>query len=194
MGPFSDTKLIDGIINKRRGAIQFIYKDYFPLILALIEKNSGTYQDAEDIFQDGLVALYLRCRAQELILDCSLRSYFYSICRNLWLQRLERKHRLVFQPDLLVNEREEKYRVKESVTSEMKLARYRIFWKHFYGLPEDCQKVIMMYFDKIPFKKIAKKLGYKNEDYAKVRKYHCRKLLTKRIKKDPEYPNCINHE
>ncbi len=194
MGPFSDSKLIDGIIKKRRAVIHFMYKDYFPLILALIEKNSGTFQDAEDIFQDGLVALYLRCRESELVLNCSLRSYFYSICRNLWLQRLERKHRLVFQPDLLVNENEEIYNTKESFTREQKLARHRVFWRHFKTLPEDCQNILLMYFDKIPFREVAEKLGFSDENYAKVRKYLCKKLLLKRVKKDPEYPNCIDHE
>lgn len=194
MGSFSDIKLIDGIIKKRRGVIHFMYKDYFPLILALIEKNSGTYQDAEDIFQDGLVALYLRCRERELVLNCSLRSYFYSICRNLWLQRLERKYRLVYQPELIVNENEEKYHLAESITKEQKLTRHRVFWRHFKELPEDCQKVLLMYFDKIPFKEVAEKLEFTDENYAKVRKYLCKKLLAKRIQKDPEFQNCINDE
>ncbi|NQV03380.1 MAG: sigma-70 family RNA polymerase sigma factor [Bacteroidia bacterium] len=194
MGPYSDSKIIDGIIKKRREVIHFMYRDYFPLILALIEKNSGNYQDAEDIFQDGLVALYLRCRDKELVLNCALRSYFYSICRNLWLQRLERKHRLVFQSDLMVNDCAEKYVGKENLTREQKLARHRVFWKHFKGLPYDCQQVLLMYMEKIPFKEVAEKLGFTDENYAKVRKYLCKKLLRKRVKQDPEYPNCIDHE
>ncbi|MBE0648233.1 MAG: sigma-70 family RNA polymerase sigma factor [Bacteroidales bacterium] len=194
MNPISEAKLIDGVIKKRRAAIHFMYKDYFPLILALVQKNSGTRQDAEDLFQDGLVALYLRCRDKELVLHCSLRSYFYSICRNLWLQRLERKCRFILQPDLLVNECEETYHSKTDLIQEKKLERYRLFWRHFKQLPDDCQKVFQMYFDKIPFKTIAKNLGMQDADYVKVRKYLCKKLLIKRIKKDPEYLNCINHE
>lgn len=194
MGPFSDSTLIEGIINKRHAVIHFMYRDYFPLIVALIEKNSGTYQDAEDIFQDGLVALYLRCRDKELVLNCSLRSYFYSICRNIWLQRLEKKQRLIYQPDLLVHESEEKYQSKDVITREQKLVRYRVFWRHFNQLPPDCQKVLLMYFDKIPFRDVAEKLGFTDENYAKVRKYLCKKLLRKRILKDPEYPNCTCHD
>ncbi len=194
MRPFSDSKIIDGIVNKRPEVIHFMYKDYFPLILALVEKNSGTLQDAQDIFQEGQMALYLRCRDHELVLNCALRSYFYSICRNLWLQRLEKKYRLVYEPDLLVNESVAKYITKESITREQKLVRHRIFWKHFNQLPEDCQKVFLMYFDKVPFKEVAEKLGFTDENYAKVRKYLCKKLLIKRIKKDPEYPNCVDHE
>ena len=194
MGPFSDAKIIDGIRKKRREVIHFMYRDYFPLILALIEKNSGTCQDAEDIFQDGLVALYLRCRDRELVLNCALRSYFYSICKNLWLQRLERKHRLVYYADLLVNDNEENYIGKEHLTREQKLARHRVFWRHFNELPDDCRKVLLMYIEKVPFREVAEKLGFTDENYAKVRKYLCKKLLQNRIKKDPEYPYCIDHE
>ncbi|MFH1295726.1 MAG: sigma-70 family RNA polymerase sigma factor [Bacteroidota bacterium] len=194
MRPFSDAKIIDGIRKKQREVIHFMYKDYFPLILALVEKSSDTYQDAEDIFQDGLVALYLRCRDRELVLTCALRSYFYSICKNLWLQRLERKYRLVYKPDLLVNECEAKYEGKEGPTREQKLARHRVFWRHFNALPEDCQKVLLMYMDKVPCRKVAETLGFTDENYAKVRKYHCKKLLRKRIKRDPEYLICIDHE
>jgi len=191
MGSFSNSHLIEGIIEKRRAVIQFMYEDYFPYILAMVEKNSGTIQDAQDIFQDGLVALYLRCRDRELLLNCSLRSYFYAICKNLWLQRLERKYRMVFQPDLIIHEREERYRLQETLTSEKRLARYRLFWKHLKGLPEDCQKVLMMYMDRIPYKKVAEILGFVDENYAKMKKYHCKKALIRRIRRDPELPNCI---
>lgn len=194
MRPFSDSGIIDGIVSKRRDVIHFMYKDYFPLILALVEKNSGTYQDAEDIFQDGLVALYLRCRERELVLNCTVRSYFYAICKNLWLQRLERKYRLEFRPHFLVSESEEKYVVMDSITREQKLVRHRVFWRQFKLLPEICQKVLLMHFDKVPFREVAKKLGFTDEGSAKMRKYLCKKLLRTRVKQDPDYPNCTNHE
>lgn len=194
MGPFSDSTIIDGIIKKRRAVIHFMYKDYFPLILALVEKNSGTFQDAEDIFQDGLVAIYLRCRDRELLLNCTLRSYFYAVCRNLWLQRLERKYKVLYNSDLVLKECDETYNVKDNLVREQKLARHRIFWKHFRELPEDCQKVLMMYMDKVPFRQVASKLGFTDEHSAKMRKYLCKKLIRRRIIQDPEYPNCIDHE
>ena len=191
---YSDSKIIDGIRKSKSGVIEFMYKDYFPLILAMIKKNSGTKQDAEDIFHDGLEALYLRCRDQELILSCALRSYFYSICQNIWLQRLARKHRLDYYPDLVVSDHEEKYAGKDSLTKEQKLARDAIFWKYLKTLPENCQQVLMMYMDKVPCKKVAEILGFTNENYAKVRKHLCVKLLRKRIMKDPDFLNCIDHE
>lgn len=194
MRPLSDEKIIEGIINKQPEVIHFMYKDYFPLILVMIEKHSGTLEDAQDVFQDGQMALFLRCRDKELILNCALRTYFYSICRHIWLQRLEKKQRMLYQPDLLVNENSEKYITRESITKEQKLERNRLFWKHFKELPDDCQNVLLMYFDKVPFRVVAEKLGFTDENYAKVRKYLCKKLLRKRIKQDPDFINCIGYE
>jgi len=190
---YSDDKIIEGIRNKKRDCLKFVYKDFFPLILAFVEKNSGTLQDAQDVFQDGLVALYLRCRDRELTLNCALRTYFYSVCRNLWLQRLERKFRILYWADLSVNEPGEDYLGKDELTKEQKLARHRVFWKHFKRLPADCQKILMMYMDKVPCKEVAESLDFPDENYAKVRKYLCKNLLRKRVKHDPEYQSCINH-
>ncbi len=191
---YSDSKIIDGIRESNHGVINFLYKDYRPLVRAFVRKNSGTIQDADDVFQDGLEALYLRCRDQELILTCALRSYFYSVCRNIWFQRLERKQRLTYYPDLMVNDSSEKYDGRDSLTKEQKLARHALFWKCFKTLPENCQQILLMYIDKVPCKKVAEKLGFTGENYAKVRKSMCVKLFQKRIMKDPEYLNCIDHD
>ena len=194
MRHYSDSKIIDGIRKGKSGVIEFMYKDYFPLIRGMIMKNSGSTQDAEDIFHDGLEALYLRCRDQELVLSCALRSYFYSICQNIWFQRLARKHRLTYMPSLVVNDYEEKYAGRESLTKEQKLARDAMFWKYLKTLPENCQQVLMMYMDKVPCKKVTEILKFKNENYARVRKHLCIKLLRKRILRDPDYLNLLDHE
>lgn len=194
MGPYSDDRIIDGIINKRREVIHFVYRDYFPLILSLVEKSSGNFQDAEDIFQEGMAALYLRCRQRELVLTCALRSYFYSICKNLWLQKLERKYKMVNRSDLQLHEFEERYGDNEVHSREQTLARHRVFWRHFRALPDDCQQVLLMYIDRIPFREVAEKLGFTDENYAKVRKYLCKKLLRNRVLRDPEYLTCIGND
>lgn len=194
MNRYSDAKILEGLRERKRDCLRFVYRDYFPLILAFVEKNSGTLQDAQDLFQDALVALYLRCRDRELKLNCALRTYFYSVCRNLWLQRLERKFRVLYWADLSVHEPEEGYGDKEGLIREQKLARHRVFWRHFSQLPDDCRKILTMYIDKVPCKQVAEILGFHDENYAKVRKYLCKNLLRKRIKRDPEYINCISHD
>jgi len=94
----------------------------------------------------------------------------------------------------MVHDHEERYNAEHGSTKEEELARERIFYKHFSQLPEDCRKVLRMYMDKVPLKKIAEAVGFRDENYAKVRKYLCKKLLIKRIVKDPDYINYYHHE
>ena len=191
---YSDENILEGIKQKNRKVIQFFYRDYFPTVLSLVDKYAGTKQDAEDLFQDGLVALYKRCRTKDIALKCALRTYFYAICQNLWLQRLERKFRVVYYSNMYINDIQEKYVGREGLTKENKLERHRIFYKHFERLSEDCKKILTMHMDHIPYKKITENLGYQNEGYAKVRKYVCVNRLKKWIVNDPDFQNCFPYD
>ena len=62
---FSDEAILKGLKEKHADSIHFLYREYFPLAKSIVEKNSGSYEDAEDVFQDGEVgekARFLECR------------------------------------------------------------------------------------------------------------------------------------
>ncbi len=58
MNYFSDDAILNGLKEKRADSIRYLYREYFPLAKSIVEKNSGSYQDAEDVFQDGIIVLY----------------------------------------------------------------------------------------------------------------------------------------
>jgi len=97
MNYFSDDAILNGLKEKRADSIRYLYREYFPLAKSIVEKNSGSYQDAEDVFQDGIIVLYQKILSGPLTLNCSLKTFFFSICRNIWMQRLDRKWRLLFK-------------------------------------------------------------------------------------------------
>ena len=109
------------------------------------------------------------------------------------MQRLDRKWRLLYQ-DELVQEPSEEYDPLAFSVNEEKLEKTRLYQHHFISLPEDCQKIIKMFLDQIPFKEIAVKMGFKNEAYAKTRKYLCKNMLRKIILKDPRYKSFFHYE
>jgi len=88
---YTDDAIIDGLKKRDNGIIRYIYKEYYPTIKFLITTNSGTETDAEDVFQDALVVLYRKIAKGNLVLTSSFKTFLYSICRNLWLQRLDRR-------------------------------------------------------------------------------------------------------
>ena len=72
-------------------AFTVLYQEYYPTIRSFISKNSGSDQDAADIFQDALIVFYDKIRDENFELSCTIKTYVYSICRNLWLKKLTRK-------------------------------------------------------------------------------------------------------
>jgi RNA polymerase sigma factor (sigma-70 family) len=141
----------------------------------------------EDLFQDTLVALYIKCSAEPFRLACSLKTYFVAISRNLWLQRLESKYRLLYQAEYEVNESRENYFTGASEQEEEEVELDRLFYKNLLLLPNDCRRLLQLYCLKIPYKEIARMMKYKDEVYVKTRKYSCKKLLRRRIMNDPEF-------
>jgi RNA polymerase sigma factor (sigma-70 family) len=182
---FSDKAIIQGIKQKKEPVIQYLYKEYFPCILSMIEQNNGVYEDAEDIFHDGMVILFSRFSKGKEKLDCSLKTFFYAVCKNIWMQRLERTRKLVYREEIEVNEQTMLYNIRDEELKEDNLARLRFLQTHFLDLPKDCQKLLLLFFDKMPLKEIAREMGVSGVKYVKTRKYACKNLLRKKIMNDP---------
>jgi RNA polymerase sigma factor (sigma-70 family) len=181
----TDEVLIKGLKEQNSKCIRYLYKEYFPLAKSIVERNSGNHEDAEDLFQDSIVVLYKRLTRENIILKCGLKTFFYGICKNLWMQRLDRKWRLLYSENM-AEEPAGSYEIIDREFSEEILEKKRLYQKHFLALPKRCQKLLLLYLKDLPLKKIAEELGLKNEEYAKARKYSCKNMLRKRIMNDPQ--------
>ena len=190
---FSDESILSGLKEKRGDTIRFLYREYFPLAKSIVEKNSGSYEDAEDVFQDGIIVLYQKILSGPVTLNCSLKTFFFSICRNIWMQRLDRKWRLLYQDDL-VSESVEDYDAIPMEINEEKLEKTRLYQLHFLSLPADCQKILSMFLSGTSLKEISECMGFKDALYAKTRKYLCKNMLRKKILKDPRYKMFLHYE
>ena len=58
------------------------------MVQTFILNNSGTSDDAKDIFQEAMIVLYEKVRSGSFELNCQIKTYVYSVCRRLWLKRL----------------------------------------------------------------------------------------------------------
>ena len=92
----TDDEILEGLRQKDPDCIRHLYREFFPVTKSIVERNSGNHEDAEDVFQDGMIVLYQNVRAGNVRLNCSLKTYFYSICWKIWMQRLERKWRVLY--------------------------------------------------------------------------------------------------
>ena len=191
---YSDDDLIRGLQQKKSGCIHYLYQEFGPVVRHLVKRNSGTQQDVEDLFQDAIMILYQRSLVHPFKLECTLKTYFISICKNVWLQRLERKYRLLYQADIEVHEHRGVFSMDEKELKEEHHEQQRLFYRNLMNLPTECQRLLKLYFLNIPYKEIARLLNYKDEIYVKTRKYSCKNLLRKKIMNDPDYSQFLDYE
>ncbi|WP_163717948.1 RNA polymerase sigma factor [Mangrovibacterium lignilyticum] len=189
---YTNEELLHGILRNDNLVLQYIYKNFFYKINFFIKKNSGDDDDSNDIFQEAIIIIYRKLKANDLVLDCSFETYLYSVCRFLWLKQLEKRktEREKIQDNHDFNT--EIYDNAFETTAEMN-EKYRLYQKHFKNLGTDCQRVLQMFFDKVPLKQIAKVMGFQSEKYAKKRKYKCKEYLVKSIKQDIEYKKILEN-
>jgi RNA polymerase sigma factor (sigma-70 family) len=182
---YTDDAIIDGLKKRDSLIIRYVYKEYYPTIKFLITTNSGTETDAEDVFQDALVVLYRKIAKENLILTSSFKTFLYSICRNLWLQRLDRR---VFSNEFLdMEDLSELQEFSSSEQADEEHEKYRLFQQHFFRLSEDCQKILKLFMSKVSLREIAEIMGFKTEKYAKTRKFMCKEKLKNSIINDPNF-------
>jgi RNA polymerase sigma factor (sigma-70 family) len=182
---YTDEAIIDGLKKRDSLIIRYVYKEYYPTIKFLITTNSGTETDAEDVFQDALVVLYRKIAKENLVLTSSFKTFLYSICRNLWLQRLDRR---VFSNEFLdMEDLSELQELTSSEQADEEHEKYRLFQQHFFRLSDDCQKILKLFMNKISLREIAEIMGFKTEKYAKTRKFMCKEKLKNSIINDPKF-------
>jgi len=190
---YSDEAILEGLRLRSDYIIRFIYKDFFPLIKFLVTENGGTEEDAEDIFQDGIIIIYNKISLNQFVLTSSFKTYMYSVCRNLWLQKLN-KRKAIFDK---LTDLEEYIDVPKDLLQEASVEEtelHRIIQIHFLSLAEDCQKLLRLFSKSISLREIATILGFKTEKYAKTRKYMCKEELKRRIANDPRSQKLLRYD
>nr|WP_228733110.1 sigma-70 family RNA polymerase sigma factor [Hydrotalea lipotrueae] len=158
-------------------AIETIYKKNFNMVQSFILNNNGTYDDARDIFQEAMIALYEKAKSESFVLTSKINTYVYSICRRLWLKRLQQMGRFVQQIDGF----EETVQVEDDLEiHEKRNAEFAIMERALNSLGEPCKSLLEGYYlKKLDMQELAKSFGYTNADNAKNQKYKCLTRLKK---------------
>lgn len=61
------------------------------MIRYYISKNNGNEEDAKDIFQDALFIIIEKIHNNDFVLQGTLSTYLFAICKNLWLMALDKQ-------------------------------------------------------------------------------------------------------
>lgn len=179
-----DKRYIEAILKGDKKGIKAIYTSFLPRITNYIKKNSGTADDAKDVFQEALIVLFKKARQDNFKLTSAFYTYLFGIARNIWGNRLQQAGR---RPTTSIPEEKEFADVNEFEEVIQEEERYQLFRSKLRAMGEDCQKLLKLFFKKVPMKEIVGLMGYSSVSYAKKRKFQCKEKLVSLVRKDPKF-------
>ncbi|MBV9964039.1 MAG: sigma-70 family RNA polymerase sigma factor [Parafilimonas sp.] len=176
---YRDEELIRDLKSaaKMDTAIRFIYNEYYSLLENYVMNNRGAKEDAADIIQETIVAFIEIIEQDKFRGDSSIKSFLFSITRNLWLSELRKR-----------NSAENRNRVfeKGKNTTEQEIIHHLIRREHFNAiqhlferLGEKCKQLLMLvYYEEMQMSDITEIMpDYQNEQVLRNKKYKCMKQL-----------------
>ena len=156
----NESELLDGLARNDRKAVETLYKQNYSMIQAFILNNNGTADDARDIFQEAIIVLFEKVKGGSLELNCQIKTYVYSVCRRLWLKRLQQLQRFGTPVESL----EEVVPIEEELEEhDRKNEAFAVMEKAMTHLGEPCKSLLEAYYiQKKQMLDIAADFGYAN--------------------------------
>jgi len=191
---FPDAELVDNLRSGKKmdDAIKAIYRDHFEGLSWFVMNNSGSRQDAEDVFQEVVVNFIDLVQKDKFRGESSVKTFLFSMNRFIWLNELKRRGRSSAR-ELKYEKEQDKAETdvsnfiieKESRTAVMDLVE---------SLGEICKKILVMfYYENLSMREILDKLDYENEQVVRNKKYKCLKQLEKIIAEKPSLKQTLKN-
>ena len=188
----NDDALIAAIRGGDERALAHLYRLHWPMVSHFVLQNSGSEDDAQDVYQEGVMVFYEKVRDGSLELSCLIKTYLYAVCRRLWLKRLTSKSR--FGVRLLDDEEHAPYlntgAEDDLLAAEEQDRRFATLGEALDRLGEPCRSLVEGFYllDK-SMQELTAAFGYTNADNAKNQKYKClvrlKKLFFAHYKEEP---------
>ena len=168
-------------------AFRYLYSNCLPQVSNFVLTNSGDEADASDVFQEGLMVLYKQVLQEKFRGESAISTYLFSICRFIWLRKLKKEKRYVAfevenfnehfeDPELAIIEDE-----KRHVVSGL-----------FDQIGEQCRQILMYsIYQKFSMELIAEKMGFKDGQNARNKKFKCMKKLKQLVADNPAVLNLV---
>lgn len=183
---FPDSELVENLKSGQRmdESIKAIYRSHFESLCWYVMNNSGSRQDAEDIFQEVVVNFIDMVQKDKFRGESTIKTFLFSLNRYTWLNELKRRGRAIA--------REEKY--------ERGQERVEMDTSHFIAdregksevlrivgeLGETCRKILLLfYYENMSMKEILDVTDYETEQVVRNKKYKCLKQLEQMIMEKP---------
>lgn len=187
-----DHKYIEALKDNNTPLIEEIYEKWYKEVVQYVTKNNGSVQDADDLFQESLMAIVRRVRKKDFSLKVPFGGYFYFIYKNKWIDKLRKnkKLRVIKEDDERYTHEVDSKSIAHSTNDSDE--RYQLYLLCFEQLSEACQKVLRLNLQGISNKEVMKQMGFATVNSTNQRIHRCRGKLQILIKNHPRYKRLMN--
>jgi RNA polymerase sigma factor (sigma-70 family) len=183
---YTDAELISAISSGKdlNPAILFLYQQYSEATRSFIMSYGGNEQDADDVFQETVVAFIDSVKKGKYRQEASVKTFLASVAKHIWFNELKKKERAGYREKQFESTRDQQ---EEDVSHQIgDLEQKQQLRDLLSQLGENCQKLLLLfYYENLSMKEITDHLPYENEQVVRNKKYKCLQQLTGMIKANP---------
>jgi RNA polymerase sigma factor (sigma-70 family) len=151
-------------------ALDVLYKRNRVRITSYTCRNHGSQEEATELLQDCLVAVFFNAKKDGFELTAKWDTYFFAVARNLWLKKLRSKRREVTLVDWPLGLDLPGAEVPDALLSEERGPLLRLLDQ----ISLRCREVLtMIYVDELGIKEIKELLGYTSDQGVRNKKSEC---------------------
>ena len=177
----NETYFIEGLRAGEKTVMKEIYDQFFTKVKVFVLQNKGSVTDAEDVFHNALIQLYIRLKNRQLVIKSSFEAYLFTTCKNLWRRELNKKR--VTKSKVIELEDKE----TENAFALLEQEQWELYIEKFQLLSENCRKVLTFLFNGTSYDEIVKIFSYSSKVVARQRVFKCKAKLTKLIQEDAKF-------
>jgi RNA polymerase sigma factor (sigma-70 family) len=165
-------------------AIKYMYREYYEGSKIYICQNSGNEEDAQDIFQEVLVAFIRLVQNNKFRGESSVKTFLYAMNRNIWLNELKKRSRAERRDTVFESEKEKEIADVSYFIAQSEMQKKLLDIMDMLG--ETCKKILLaFYYENLSMKEILTTLDYESEQAVRNKKCKCLKKLEELITSNP---------
>jgi RNA polymerase sigma factor (sigma-70 family) len=190
---YTDAELILAISSEKdlNPAILFLYEKYSEATRSFIMSYGGNEQDADDVFQETVVAFIDSVKKGKYRQEASVKTFLVSVAKHIWFNDLKKKERAGSREKQFESTRDQE---EQDVSHQIgDLEQKRQLRDLLSQLGDSCRKILLLfYYENLSMKEITNHLPYENEQVVRNKKYKCLQQLTGLIKANPVIAGQLN--
>lgn len=164
----SEPSWLVGLRRNDPATVRSLYTHHFPSVRQYVLQNSGTTNDAQDVFQEAVTVLWLKVKEGQLVPDSDPGGFLFRVAKNKWLDTVRsaaHKHMKVVHDDRINSVGTD---VDDGI--EERIVRLRGVYDK---LDDKCRAVLdQYYFERKDLATIAQNMGVEEESIRTI-KYRC---------------------